>query len=256
MKVSQLLVVNCEFYNTSGTPPSNGVDIEPFQVTFRRLVNLVFRDCRFVNNAGGGLTTNRGATGPGSVTDTTWLQGIRVHGCEFTGLSAPGIKADFGSQVRYPYWSHPQRDLDVTVSTCVVRDGTVPAVFVSNLFSKADVDSWPGEGRRTGHWQGTLRFVGCDLGTGAGEAVRIQEKSALSAGIVLENCTLRSADAAVHVLAGADPRLTTPSGGLEFLHCTVHVPRTFRRSASRPQAERGSQTSEAPSPARMVGRCP
>lgn len=203
--------------------------------------NVTISDCRFAACRRGGVGIysardlriencqfrDNGPEGPGvfvqAASFITRFQGVRVHGCEFSGLSAPAIKADFGSQVRYPPCP-PQRDLDVTVSHCVARDGTAPAVVVSNLFSKADVESWPGEGRRTGHWQGALRFVDCDLGTREGEAVRIEEKSALSARLFFENCILRSADAAVHVLAGADSRLATPTGGLEFIGCTAHVP--------------------------------
>ena len=236
--------VRIENLDISGAP-DQGVSIGPnYQYPlFLPSRNVTIANCRFATCRRGGVGVysardlriencrfgDNGAEGSGvliqSASLTTWLQGIRVHGCEFLGLRAPAVKADFGSQVRYPYWGYPQRDLDLTVSQCVVRDAAAPAVLVSNLFSKADVDSWPGEGRRTGHWQGALRFVDCDLGTRAGETLRIQEKSALSARLSFENCILRSSDsAAVHIIAGADSRLATPSGGLAFSGCTAYVP--------------------------------
>ncbi len=46
-----LLVENCTFSNTWGTAPGAGVDLEP-DGPQERLVNCVFRDCKFLNNEG------------------------------------------------------------------------------------------------------------------------------------------------------------------------------------------------------------
>ncbi len=46
-----LLVENCTFANTSGTPPEAGVDIEP-DAANQRLVNIVFKNCVFEDNHG------------------------------------------------------------------------------------------------------------------------------------------------------------------------------------------------------------
>ena len=48
-----LLVENCVFKNTKGTPPEDGVDVEPNRPD-ERLVNVVVRNCVSENNAGKG----------------------------------------------------------------------------------------------------------------------------------------------------------------------------------------------------------
>lgn len=55
-----LLVENCSFNDTSGTAPSDGIDIEPFGVKGRVLDNIVIRNCELLRNAGGALTVNQG----------------------------------------------------------------------------------------------------------------------------------------------------------------------------------------------------
>jgi polygalacturonase len=54
ISIDGLLVENCAFNNTWGTPPSSGVDIEPDDA--KNLVkNVVFRNCRFEDNYGDGF---------------------------------------------------------------------------------------------------------------------------------------------------------------------------------------------------------
>ena len=52
--VENLLVENCVFSNTRGTPPQAGVDIEPDHAR-ESLKNVVFRDCVAYGNAGSGF---------------------------------------------------------------------------------------------------------------------------------------------------------------------------------------------------------
>ena len=52
--VENLLVENCTFSNTSGTPPQAGVDIEPDSAR-ERLRNVTFRNCRSFGNRGNGF---------------------------------------------------------------------------------------------------------------------------------------------------------------------------------------------------------
>ena len=54
ISVDGLLVENCEFKNTWGTPPSSGVDIEPDSAS-QMVRNVVFRGCRFQDNYGDGI---------------------------------------------------------------------------------------------------------------------------------------------------------------------------------------------------------
>ena len=69
--VRNLLVENCVFSNTSGTPPQAGVDIEPDSAK-ERLENVVFRNCAAYGNAGNGfemyLVQLRKPSGPVSIT--------------------------------------------------------------------------------------------------------------------------------------------------------------------------------------------
>jgi polygalacturonase len=55
ISVENLLVENCVFKNTNGTPPSAGIDIEP-DVETDSLVNVVISNCVSQDNAGSGLT--------------------------------------------------------------------------------------------------------------------------------------------------------------------------------------------------------
>ena len=52
--VSNFVAESCVFSNTRGTPPESGVDIEPNQA-HEAVSGIVFRNCRFENNAGRGL---------------------------------------------------------------------------------------------------------------------------------------------------------------------------------------------------------
>lgn len=54
ISVRGLLVENCAFNNTWGTPPSSGVDIEPDSLD-QHLAGLVFRDCEFIDNYADGI---------------------------------------------------------------------------------------------------------------------------------------------------------------------------------------------------------
>ena len=54
ISVEGLLVENCVFQNTWGTPPSAGVDLEP-DTPDERLRDIVFRNCLFADNYGDGI---------------------------------------------------------------------------------------------------------------------------------------------------------------------------------------------------------
>ena len=55
LSVENLLVENCVFKNTNGTPPSAGIDIEPGYWT-NKLVNIVISNCTSQDNAGSGFS--------------------------------------------------------------------------------------------------------------------------------------------------------------------------------------------------------
>ena len=52
---SNILFENCVFKNTKGTAPQAGIDIEPDE-GYAEVTNLEIRNCKFINNAGHGVT--------------------------------------------------------------------------------------------------------------------------------------------------------------------------------------------------------
>lgn len=54
ISAENLIVENCTFSNTWGTPPSSGVDIEP-DLAEQRIKNVRFSGCQFIDNAGDGI---------------------------------------------------------------------------------------------------------------------------------------------------------------------------------------------------------
>ena len=56
ISAENLLLENCEFKNTWGTILAAGVDIEPNNLSIEKLKNVVFRNCRFVDNYGPGIS--------------------------------------------------------------------------------------------------------------------------------------------------------------------------------------------------------
>jgi len=56
ISAENLLLENCEFKNTWGTILAAGVDIEPNNLTTEKVKNVVFRNCKFVDNYGPGIS--------------------------------------------------------------------------------------------------------------------------------------------------------------------------------------------------------
>lgn len=79
ISASNLVVTGCVFSNTRGTPPQSGVDLEPNQ-PHETLSHIVFRDCRFEDNAGCGLEFYIGHLNSKSVPVTTLLEDCRLVG--------------------------------------------------------------------------------------------------------------------------------------------------------------------------------
>ena len=81
-----LLVTNCRFEETSGTPPQCGVDIEP-NTPKDRLENVVFEDCAFVGNASSGILMYLA-----QLDDTTAPISVAFRRCESVGNRNCGIR--------------------------------------------------------------------------------------------------------------------------------------------------------------------
>ena len=91
-----LLVENCVFSGTEGTGPSAGVDFEPNHPR-QRLVNCVFRNCLFEDNAGHGMFVRPHDT----VTGKSEPISIRFENC-IARMTKPGTGGDSGMCVRVP----------------------------------------------------------------------------------------------------------------------------------------------------------
>ena len=178
--VENLLVENCTFSNTEGTPPQAGVDIEPDSAN-EHLRNVTFRNCRSFGNKGNGfemyLAQLRRRSGPVSIT---------FDGCSAwdnrseTSLSCGKAVGDWvNGLVRYVNCMfRPTRGRAVSLSSVV--DGSIDIAFegtvISNATDKAAVSvgvSDPAYGRPDGIDFGDLTVVGdapwfANASTGAG----------------------------------------------------------------------------------------
>ena len=134
--VKNLLVENCVFSNTKGTPPQAGVDIEPDSAG-ERLDNVVFRNCKSFGNAGAGfeayLVQLRKKSGPISMLFENCS--ARDNGGASFGLSCsknPGVEpvggtvrlegCDFGVSRRggVSFGSIPKGAVDIVFRNTVV----------------------------------------------------------------------------------------------------------------------------------------
>ena len=187
--VKNLLVENCVFSNTSGTPPQAGVDIEPDSAK-ERLENIVFRNCAAYGNAGNGfemyLVQLKKSSGPVSITyencrtwgnarnDTTLSCRHKLDGDAVSGL-VRYVNCVFGpSNGNVSLSSIPAGAVDVEFRDTVITNAPGhPAVRVH----VAD----PQQGRPDGIDFGNLTIVGASAenwfacsgeGVGAVKAVR------------------------------------------------------------------------------------
>jgi hypothetical protein len=89
ISAENLLVQRCQFTNTNGTAPQDGIDIEPNHAT-NRLVNVRIEDCVTANNHGNGieipLGNLDGTSQPVSITVSRHLdRRSGLNGCYITG---------------------------------------------------------------------------------------------------------------------------------------------------------------------------
>ncbi|MCY4403216.1 MAG: right-handed parallel beta-helix repeat-containing protein [Candidatus Poribacteria bacterium] len=86
ISAENLIVDNCTFSNTWGTPPSSGVDIEP-DLADQRIKNVKFSGCQFVDNAGDGIEIFLA-----HITDETEDVTIRFDNCYISSQHGAGIR--------------------------------------------------------------------------------------------------------------------------------------------------------------------
>ncbi len=86
ISAENLIVENCTFSNTWGTPPSSGLDIEP-DLPDQRIKNVRFSGCKFVDNAGDGIEIFLAHT-----TSETEDVTIRFDNCYISSRHGSGIR--------------------------------------------------------------------------------------------------------------------------------------------------------------------
>jgi len=85
ISADNLLIENCILTNTRGTSPAAGIDMEPNH-SHQRLSNIVVRDCRFIDNDGGGVHHYFG-----HLTSETEDVSILYDNCHITSSTGAGI---------------------------------------------------------------------------------------------------------------------------------------------------------------------
>lgn len=86
ISAENLIVENCTFSNTWGTPPCSGLDIEP-DLSDQRIKNVHFSGCKFVDNAGDGIEVFLAHT-----TSDTEDVTIRFDNCYISSQHGSGIR--------------------------------------------------------------------------------------------------------------------------------------------------------------------
>ncbi len=121
--VQNLLVENCTFQNTVGALPEAGLDIEPFE-THHRLVNLVFRECRFVDNFGYGIQVSLQ-----DMDDSSMDLSITFEDCFVSGNHDPSNPYAY-AEISCIDNGGNGIDGQVTFNRCVVADSEWTALFI------------------------------------------------------------------------------------------------------------------------------
>ena len=138
--VRNLLVENCTFSNTLGTPPQAGVDIEPDSAG-ERLENVVFRNCKSFGNAGAGfeayLVQLRKSSGPISITfENCSAWGNRRSCATLTCNRDLGVEP-VGGTMRYVGCFFGMSEQGGGVSLSSIPKGAVDVVFRDTVISNS-----------------------------------------------------------------------------------------------------------------------
>jgi hypothetical protein len=86
---------DCQFINTDGTTPEDGIDIEP-NVTDNAVTDLVFTRCELSGNSGDGVGLNRLSTGI-----TPNVSGIKFVNCPIKNNGLRGVIHSYGNRLAF-----------------------------------------------------------------------------------------------------------------------------------------------------------
>ena len=139
--VRNLLVENCVFSNTQGTPPQAGVDIEPDSAG-ERLENVVFRNCKSFGNAGAGfeayLVQLRKSSCPVSISFENCSAWGNRRSCATLSCSRDLGVEPVGGTMRYVGCNFASSDAGSgCVSLSSIPKGAVDVVFRDTVLSNA-----------------------------------------------------------------------------------------------------------------------
>jgi polygalacturonase len=94
-----LLIDSCTLYNTNGTPPQDGIDIEPdVHATPRTAQNITITHCDIYGNKGNGIEIN--ARG-GNIIKNVTIQYNKIHGSKYSGYCQRGDSIVFTNNWLY-----------------------------------------------------------------------------------------------------------------------------------------------------------
>jgi polygalacturonase len=83
IEVDGLLIDSCTLYNTKGTPPQDGIDIEPdVHPTPRTAKNITITNCDIYSNKGNGIEINARS---GNIIKNIIIQYNKIHGNAYSG---------------------------------------------------------------------------------------------------------------------------------------------------------------------------
>jgi polygalacturonase len=99
IEVDGLLIDSCTLYNTKGTPPQDGIDIEPdVHPTPRTAKNITITNCDIYSNKGNGIEINAVS---GNIIKNITIQYNKIHGNAYSGYCQKGDSVVFTNNWLY-----------------------------------------------------------------------------------------------------------------------------------------------------------
>ncbi len=119
ISAENMLIKNCRFQDTKGTPPQAGIDFEPGGF-YQRLINCAVEDCSFTGNAAPGLLIHIVA-----LSNATRPVSIDIRNCRFENNNG-GISIEASGY-------KPAVTGQITISDCVVVNKDWQTLKLNNL---------------------------------------------------------------------------------------------------------------------------
>lgn len=99
IEVDGLLIDSCRLFNTNGTPPQDGIDIEPdVHPTPRSAKNITITNCDIYSNKGNGIEIN---ARKGNIIKNVTIQNNKIHSNKYSGYCQRGDNVVFTNNWLY-----------------------------------------------------------------------------------------------------------------------------------------------------------